>query len=385
MNKSKSCSNFSRRALSESEKSLLNKYNNIENENKNNNIDLKFTNNFEKEGKNFSIKEIEKKLDNNYSDFTYTNNTNKKYNNEISSNKYSNKYSNNNILNEINYKTINVTKDIPCIDCYINKSRLKDNKTKYLEKTINQELINKYMNPEVIIENINNEKNNKMSQTYKNANAFDNFNYINLTESLLNKTQNIIIKNNPNKKIDLKNNSCKNIFNFKRIAKKEYKENHKEIPNLLDTSSLIINNTNKKNIRNLSEFNIKTKTKKKIFENDFKKSNNAIKNSLNTVIIRPYKYISCEKIMYKNNKKKGHNKFKNVKNNINNSQTINDMNKNKIKNIKVYKYKNKNNFIKYGSKENKENKENINENNNKSSLIKYSSILSGLIFKNNNY
>jgi hypothetical protein len=62
MNKSKSFSNFSRRALSESEKSLLNKYNNIENENKNNNIDLKFTNNFEKEGKNFSIKEIEKKL-----------------------------------------------------------------------------------------------------------------------------------------------------------------------------------------------------------------------------------------------------------------------------------------------------------------------------------
>ena len=86
--------------------------------------------------------------------------------------------------------------------------------------------------------------------------------------------------------------------------------------------------------------------------------------------------------MYKNNKKKGHNKFKNVKNNINNSQTINDTNKNKIKNIKVYKYKNKNNFIKYGSKENKEN---INENNNKSSLIKYSSILSDLIFKNKNY
>ena len=225
-----------------------------------------------------------------------------------------------------------------------------------------------------------------MNQTYKNANAFDNFNYINLTESLLNKTENIIIKNNPNKIIDLKNNSCKNIFNFKRIAKKEYKENLKEIPNLLDTSSLIINNTNKKNIRNLSEFNIKTKTKKKIFENDFKKSNNAIKNSLNTVIIRPYKYISCEKIMYKNNKKKGQNKFiKNVKNIINNSQTINDMNKNKIKNIKVYKYKNKNNFIKYGSKENKENKENINENNNKSSLIKYSSILSDLIFKNKNY
>ena len=82
MNKSKSCSNFSRRALSESEKSLLNKYNNIGNENKNN-FDSKITNNFEKEGKNFSIKEIEKKLDINYSDFTYANNTNKKYNNEI--------------------------------------------------------------------------------------------------------------------------------------------------------------------------------------------------------------------------------------------------------------------------------------------------------------
>ena len=55
MNKSKSCSNFSRRTLSESEKMLLNKYKNIDND-KNNNNDLKITDYFAKRI-NYSIKE----------------------------------------------------------------------------------------------------------------------------------------------------------------------------------------------------------------------------------------------------------------------------------------------------------------------------------------
>ena len=385
MNKSKSCSNFSRRTLSESEKTLLNKYKNIDND-KNYNNELKITDYFEK-GINFDIKEIEKKLDNNYLDFTYTNNLSKNYFNE--------NIPNNNTLKEIRHKTINIYEYIPSNDFNNNIDETKEieNKTNFLEKTINRKLINKYINPEKIVDNINKNKNN-LNQTYKNKNSFINFNYINLTESLFNKTQKIILKSN--KKKDLKNNSCKNIFNFKRIAKKEFEKTQKEIPNLLETNNFSIsqitynkNNPSKitiRKIRNLSEINDVSKVKNKILDNKFKKIKTTnLKSSFNTIIIKPYKYISCQKIMFKNNKKKMRNKIIN-KNKYNLSRSNDDMdtNKNRIKKIKIYKYKDSDKTIK---KENKENKENINENNkiNKSSLFKYSSIMSELIFKNKNY
>ena len=384
MNKSKSCSNFSRRTLSESEKMLLNKYKNIDNDMDNNN-DLKITDYFAKRI-NYSIKEIENKLDNNYLDFTYTNNLTKKYLNETMPN------NNNNILKETSHKSINISEYTPSIDYfnYIDKTKDIESKPNYLENKINQKLINKYINPDKIIDNITNNKNNlnNLNQTYKNSNAFVNFNYINLTENLFNKTQKMILKSN--NKIDLKNNSCKNIFNFKRIAKKEFLETQKEIPNLIETSNFTItknsykkNNESKKQARNLSEIKVVPKLKNKIFDNKYRKNTN-LKSCFNTVIIRPYKYISCEKIMFKNNKKKVKNKII-KKNKANLSRTIDDINinKNRIKNIKIHKYKDTNKIIK------KENKENINENNNnkinKSSLIRYSSIMSQLIFKNKNY
>ena len=387
MNKSKSCSNFSRRTLSESEKMLLNKYKNIDND-KNNNNDLKITDYFAKRI-NYSIKEIENKLDNNYLDFTYTNNLTKKYLNETMPN------NNNNTLKETSHKSINISEYTPSIDYfnYIDKTKDIESKPNYLENKINQKLINKYINPDKIIDNITNNKNNlnNLNQTYKNSNAFVNFNYINLTENLFNKTQKMILKSN--NKIDLKNNSCKNIFNFKRIAKKDFLETQKEIPNLIETSNFTItknsykkNNESKKQARNLSEIKVVPKLKNKIFENKYRKNTN-LKSCFNTIIIRPYKYISCEKIMFKNNKKKVKNKII-KKNKVNLSRTIDDINinKNRIKNIKIHKYKDTNKIIK---KENKENKENINENNNnkinKSSLIRYSSIMSQLIFKNKNY
>ena len=387
MNKSKSCSNFSRRTLSESEKMLLNKYKNIDND-KNNNNDLKITDYFAKRI-NYSIKEIENKLDNNYLDFTYTNNLTKKYLNETMPN------NNNNTLKETSHKSINISEYTPSIDYfnYIDKTKDIESKPNYLENKINQKLINKYINPDKIIDNITNNKNNlnNLNQTYKNSNAFVNFNYINLTENLFNKTQKMILKSN--NKIDLKNNSCKNIFNFKRIAKKEFLETQKEIPNLIETSNFTItknsykkNNESKKQARNLSEIKVVPKLKNKIFDNKYRKNTN-LKSCFNTVIIRPYKYISCEKIMFKNNKKKVKNKII-KKNKVNLSRTIDDINinKNRIKNIKIHRYKDTNKIIK---KENKENKENINENNNnkinKSSLIRYSSIMSQLIFKNKNY
>ena len=146
MNKSKSCSNFSRRTLSESEKTLLNKYKNIDNDKKDNN-ELKINDYFEK-GNNFDIKEIEKKLDNNYLDFTFTNNLTKKYFNE--------NIPNNNTLKEIKHKTINIYEYIPSNDFNnnIDKSIDVENKTNFLEKTINQKLINKYINPEKKFDNI---------------------------------------------------------------------------------------------------------------------------------------------------------------------------------------------------------------------------------------
>jgi hypothetical protein len=387
MNKSKSCSNFSRRTLSESEKMLLNKYKNIDND-KNNNNDLKIKDYFAKRI-NYSIKEIENKLDNNYLDFTYTNNLTKKYLNETMPN------NNNNTLKETSHKSINISEYTPSIDYfyYIDKTKDIESKPNYLENKINQKLINKYVDPDKIIDNITNNKNNlnNLNQTYKNSNAFVNFNYINLTENLFNKTQKMILKSN--NKIDLKNNSCKNIFNFKRIAKKEFLETQKEIPNLIETSNFTIpknsykkNNESRKQARNLSEIKVVPKLKNKIFENKYRKNTN-LKSCFNTIIIRPYKYISCEKIMFKNNKKKVKNKII-KKNKVNLSRTIDDINinKNRIKNIKIHKYKDTNKIIK---KENKENKENINENNNnkinKSSLIRYSSIMSQLIFKNKNY
>ena len=389
MNKSKSCSNFSRRTLSESEKMLLNKYKNIDND-KNNNNDLKITDYFAKRI-NYSIKEIENKLDNNYLDFTYTNNLTKKYLNET----MPNNNNNNNTLKETSHKSINISEYTPSIDYfnYIDKTKDIESKPNYLENKINQKLINKYINPDKIIDNITNNKNNlnNLNQTYKNSNAFVNFNYINLTENLFNKTQKMILKSN--NKIDLKNNSCKNIFNFKRIAKKDFLETQKEIPNLIETSNFTItknsykkNNESKKQARNLSEIKVVPKLKNKIFENKYRKNTN-LKSYFNTIIIRTYKYISCEKIMFKNNKKKVKNKII-KKNKVNLSRTIDDINinKNRIKNIKIHKYKDTNKIIK---KENKENKENINENNNnkinKSSLIRYSSIMSQLIFKKKNY
>ena len=228
MNKSKSCSNFSRRTLSESEKMLLNKYKNIDNDMDNNN-DLKIKDYFAKRI-NYSIKEIENKLDNNYLDFTYTNNLNKKYLNETMPN------NNNNTLKETSHKSINISEYTPSIDYFNYIDKTIESKPNYLENKINQKLINKYINPDKIIDNITNNKNNlnNLNQTYKNSNAFVNFNYINLTENLFNKTQKMILKSN--NKIDLKNNSCKNIFNFKRIAKKEFLETQKEIPRIFRNS-----------------------------------------------------------------------------------------------------------------------------------------------------
>ena len=142
-NKSKSCSNFKRRELSQSEKILINKYNDIDDDKliKENN-DLKFT----QYNKDFSIEEIEKKLDNNYTNIFPSNiNIN-------SVNDSENKIKN--ILNKFNIKD---TSDDIRIKEYNNNDKLRNNSKiqrtnenmKYFDnksRISSKEIINKYIN-----------------------------------------------------------------------------------------------------------------------------------------------------------------------------------------------------------------------------------------------
>ena len=330
-NKSKSCSNFKRRELSQSEKILINKYNDIDDDKliKENN-DLKFT----QYNKDFSIEEIEKKLDNNYTNIFPSNiNIN-------SVNDSENKIKN--ILNKFNIKD---TSDDIRIKEYNNNDKLMNNSKiqrtnenmKYFDnksRISSKEIINKYINSQ---ENIINSNNNIDNYTYYNTknlsktyggNFLSNFNYINLTESLLNKTQNVIF---PPKKTNLKNNSCCNIFNFKRITDKEKNDiinEYNDIPKLLDINKIICNNfnKNKKGKKKLNEKfrqnypriisakkikNKINKIDKENKENNSKylnsnnntkfKNNSNIKNyiilSSSVKIIKPYKYISNKSII----------------------------------------------------------------------------------------
>ena len=142
-NKSKSCSNFKRRELSQSEKILINKYNDIDDDKliKENN-DLKFT----QYNKDFSIEEIEKKLDNNYTNI-FPSNINKNSVND-SENKIKN------ILNKFNIKD---TSDDIRIKEYNNNDKLRNNSKiqrtnenmKYFDnksRISSKEIINKYIN-----------------------------------------------------------------------------------------------------------------------------------------------------------------------------------------------------------------------------------------------
>ena len=330
-NKSKSCFNFIRRELSESEKLLLNKYNEIEPEQKEIKIkDLKTL----KNKNDLAIKEIENRLDNDYN----------KYN-------FNNKYNKTNIDNN-------------------NNSIYKNS----LYKT-SKEIVNKYIKPQSQLLNNIDIDYTKLGKMYNKNNSVVNYNFINLTESLLNKTQNIILpaKTLESKTTNLKNNSCKNIFCFKRIKEEEKdinKENN-DIPKFLTNKNIIkdysfkdffnnrrkkLKTSEKKFEYNLSDINI---NKKKEYESIFKKRNNKNKylysnnlSSINIKVIKPYKYFSTN-----NNNKKIKNKISK-----NYSQTDININKNKVsRKINGYNYKNKN------------------------SLLQYSSIYSYLISKNKNY
>ena len=337
-NKSKSCFNFIRRELSESEKLLLNKYNEIESEH--NEIKVKDLKTL-KNKNDLTIKEIEKRLDNDYSKYSFNN-----------------KYNRTNIDNILdNNNTISIYKN-------------------NLYKT-SKEIVNKYVKPQT--QYLNDINYSKLESTYNKNNSIVNYNFINLTESLLNKTQNIIFpsKTLKTKKTNLKNNSCKNIFCFKRIKEEKEeiinKENN-DIPKILTNKDIIkdysfkdfnnkrnkLKNSEQKFKYNLSDININKKNEyesilKKM--NDNKNSYNKNLSSVNIKIIKPYIYFSTN-----NNNKKIKNKISK-----NYSQTDININKNKVSRIiNGYNYK-------------------YNGNKNKRSLLQYSSIFSDLIYKNKNY
>ena len=333
-NKSKSCFNFIRRELSESEKLLLNKYNEIEPEP--NEIKIKDLKTL-KNKNDLAIKEIENRLDNDYN----------KYN-------FNNKYNKTNVDNNSIYK--------------------------YSLYKTSKEIVNKYIKPQSQFLNNIEIDYTKLGKTYNKNNSVVNYNFINLTESLLNKTQNIILpaKTLESKKTNLKNNSCKNIFCFKRIKEEEKdinKENN-DIPKLISNKNIIkdysfkdfINNGRKKLKTSEKKFGCDLSgvnmNKKKEYESIFKKRNNNNDNkylynknlsSVNIKVIKPYKYFSTS-----NNNKKIKNKISK-----NYSQTDININKNKVsRKINGYNYK---------------------FNGSKNSLLQYSSIFSDLISKNKNY
>lgn len=338
-----------RRELSESEKLLLNKYHEIDSENNkidNNNNNLKSI----KYKNDLFIKEIENKL--------YDDNFSNTYNNKCNKTNIENILDNNNNENTI-YKN-------------------------------SKEIINKYIkSPSQNLKDID------YSQKYNNK-SIVNYNFISLTESLLYKTQNIIFPSKIKKK-NLKNNSCENIFCFKR-QKEEGKD---EAPKIINNKNIIdeyfnkdnneknkLKNLLKKNKYNLFDINsnkkignnLEQKKETKISKINYKKFFfNQKLSSINTQIIKPYKYYSAT-----NANKKIKNKIWNIdKSNINNktkkkmknySQTdINIKKASKIIKGYSYKFNGSNNQNKQEKKENKK------------SFLQYSSIMSDLIYKNKKY
>jgi hypothetical protein len=175
-----------------------------------------------KDKNDLAIKEIENRLDNDY-----------------------NKYSFNNTYNKTNVDNNSIYKNS-------------------LYKT-SKEIVNKYIKPQSQFLNNIEIDYTKLGKTYNKNNSVVNYNFINLTESLLNKTQNIILptKTLESKKTNLKNNSCKNIFCFKRI-KEEEKDINKEnnvIPRLL-TSKNIVKDYSFKDLINNGRKKLKTSEKK---------------------------------------------------------------------------------------------------------------------------
>jgi len=240
-----------------------------------------------------------------------------------------------------------------------NKANLIINNLEKNNTGFNDNYFNSLMNNKRNKEYFNNLYNNENSNTCLNLNINNQTNINNIANNseYLNRTKNILFKD-----IIQKNKSYKNIFNIKKLK------------NIVNNLNLINNNTNKNSLKNLE--NSKSKLDNEIINNNTFNITFAKKDNINQYKIKPKKKIdfNIKLIEKKINAKKIKNKIifravdairqkRNTYNQTYEGQKIND--------FKIYKTYDK---LKL------ENIENIN----RSSLLRYSSIMTDLLNKNIN-
>ena len=238
-----------------------------------------------------------------------------------------------------------------------NKANLIINNLEKNNTGFNDNYFNSLMNNKRNKEYFNNLYNNENSNTCLNLNINNQTNINNIANNseYLNRTKNILFKD-----IIQKNKSYKNIFNIKKLK------------NIVNNLNLINNNTNKNSLKNLE--NSKSKLDNEIINNNTFNITFAKKDNINQYKIKPKKKIdfNIKLIQKKINAKKIKNKiiFRAVDAIRQKRNTYNQTYENKkFNDFKIYKTCD---HLKL------ENIENIN----RSSLLRYSSIMTDLLNKN---
>ena len=238
-----------------------------------------------------------------------------------------------------------------------NKANLIINNLEKNNTGFNDNYFNSLMNNKRNKEYFNNLYNNENSNTCLNLNINNQTNINNIANNseYLNRTKNILFKD-----IIQKNKSYKNIFNIKKLK------------NIVNNLNLINNNTNKNSLNNLE--NSKSKLDNEIINNNTFNITFAKKDNINQYKIKPKKKIdfNIKLIQKKINAKKIKNKiiFRAVDVIRQKRNTYNQ----------TYENKKFNDFKIYKTCDNLK-LENI-ENINRSSLLRYSSIMTDLLNKN---
>lgn len=238
-----------------------------------------------------------------------------------------------------------------------NKANLIINNLEKNNIGFNDNYFNSLMNNKRNKEYFNNLYNNENSNTCLNLNINNQTNINNIANNseYLNRTKNILFRD-----IIQKNKSYKNIFNIKKLK------------NIVNNLNLINNNTNKNSLKNLE--NSKSKLDNEIINNNTFNITFAKKDNINQYKIKPKKKIdfNIKLIQKKINAKKIKNKiiFRAVDAIRQKRNTYNQ----------TYENKKFNDFKIYKTCDNLK-LENI-ENINRSSLLRYSSIMTDLLNKN---
>ena len=238
-----------------------------------------------------------------------------------------------------------------------NKANLIINNLEKNNTGFNDNYFNSLMNNKRNKEYFNNLYNNENSNTCLNLNINNQTNINNIANNseYLNRTKNILFRD-----IIQKNKSYKNIFNIKKLK------------NIVNNLNLINNNTNKNSLKNLE--NSKSKLDNEIINNNTFNITFAKKDNINQYKIKPKKKIdfNIKLIEKKINAKKIKNKiiFRAVDAIRQKRNTYNQ----------TYENKKFNDFKIYKTCDNLK-LENI-ENINRSSLLRYSSIMTDLLNKN---